>query len=284
MFTTARAAACAAFLSVPLIADAYVIDGASSTGWLAIPYVTSPDFSDDQKTGANEADIVGNTTYPALQTGFDDAGTPSLTDGNLAFRMRFGADENPAGFKHVAVVGLDVDLNQSVDILIVVDNKGGTPEIAIRPVNGAGTSADTTAIDTSGGISYTQTPGTNYSWLSVSALDPGPPDLDADGANDFYLSFEVLFSDLVTEVNALNLLGPPGFTQNTQVSYVAGSSTNSNSINQDWSGLDASAGAWSQPWSAGGALSSAIAVPEPGTAALLAAGMVMLTVAGRPRN
>jgi hypothetical protein len=281
MFRTARAAACAAFLCFPLVADAYVIDGASSTGWLAIPYVTSPDFPDDQKTGADEADIVGDTTYPALQTGFDDAGTPSLTDGNLAFRMRFGADENPPGFKHVAVVGLDVDLNASIDILIVVDNKGGTPEIAIRPVDGLGTSADTTAIDTSGGTSYAQTPGSNYSWLSVSALDPGPADLDADGADDFYLSFQVPFADLVSQ---LDLLGFTGFDQNSQVSYVAGSSTNSKSVNQDWSGIDGSAASWSQPWSAGGALSSVVAVPEPSTAALLATGMLMLTVAGRRRD
>lgn len=275
----AHASLLAALILVPGIADAYVIDGPSATGWMAIPYLTSPDYSDDQLTGADEADIVGDGTYPALQTGFDDAGTPSPTDGSLAFRLRLGADENPAGFKHVALVGLDVDLNQSIDILLVVDNKGGSPEVAIRRVNGAGTSPDTTAIDTGTGTSYAQT-ASNYSWLSVSAIDPGPADLDADGEDDYYLSFAVPFADLVTEVNALGLPGFGGLDDQTQVAYVTGTSTNSNSVNQDWSGPDGGTG-WSQPWAAIGAISSPITVPEPASGALLVLGLALLAVGRR---
>src|SRR5262245_53686359 len=70
-----------------------------TTGWTAISYPTLlPDYSDDQQTGIPEADIVGDLLNPALYTRFDDAGTPSLTDGNIGFRVRVGADKNPPGF------------------------------------------------------------------------------------------------------------------------------------------------------------------------------------------
>ena len=271
--------------TVWLLADAsgaFTIGGPSSDGWVAVPYTTSPDFADDQLTGANEADLVGDMSNPALFTAFDDAGTPSLTDGTIAFRLRFGADENPLGFKHVGLVGIDVDQNQSVDILIVVDNKGGSPEIAIRRVTGAGTSPSTTGINRSSGIVYSQN-ASNYSWLSVSAVDPGlPADLDGDG-NDYYLSFSVPFADLVAQVNALAIPGFGGLTQITEVLFVAGSSTNSNSVNQDWSGPNGGTN-WSQPWASVGGFSQPMTIPEPGTAALLALGTALLAHVGRRRS
>jgi hypothetical protein len=131
-------------------------------------------------------------------------------------------------------------------------------------------------------VVYGQTVGVNYSWLAVSGLDPGPADLDADGENDYYLSFEVPFFDLVTQVNALGLPGFAGLTDGTPVQYVAGSSTNSKSVNQDWSGPDGDA-TWGQAWSTANGLSSILAVPEPGTASLLALGLAALGVWQRRR-
>src|SRR5262245_52708889 len=93
---------CALVAGIPLLgllgspAHAVTIDPSSSTlSWTAIVYPTTlPDASDDQATGIPEADIVGNLTHAALYYRFDDAGTPSLTDGSIAFRARVGADKN----------------------------------------------------------------------------------------------------------------------------------------------------------------------------------------------
>jgi hypothetical protein len=185
----------------------------------------------NQSTGASEADIVGNASNAALYTFFNPGGA-SLTDGTLGFRLRLGADDNPAGFKHIAVVGLDIDADFAVDVLLVVDNKGGTPQIAIRPVTGDGTTPGQTAIDTSSGVSFTPVPGTNYDWRSVSVTsDPGntSTDIDADGKNDYFLSFSVDFQQLVNHLGG-------AIDETSSVSYVAGTSTNSNSVNQDWAG------------------------------------------------
>src|SRR5678816_4288666 len=68
-----------------------IVPSSPTTGWTAISYPTLlPDYSDDQQTGIPEADIVGDLLNPAFYTRFDDAGTPSLTDGNIGFRVRVG--------------------------------------------------------------------------------------------------------------------------------------------------------------------------------------------------
>ena len=245
--------------------------------WHVVDYTAAPDWADDQATGANEADIVGDGAHAALYTFFDDLGTPSLTDGTLGFRLRLGSDDNPGGFKHVAVVGIDIDLNATADILIVVDNKGGTPEVAIRPVIGDGSSPAQTAIDTSGGVVYTQT-AANYAWQAVSVLsDPGGTntDIDGDGKTDYFLSFSVNFADLVAQLGG-------AIDQTSTVAYLAGTSTNSNSVNQDWAGPNGGAGSttlWTTPGF--GAFSNQMTVPEPATAAMLALGLLGLGLAAR---
>jgi hypothetical protein len=77
-------------------ADATVNVGSPTTSWTTILYPNnSPDPSNDQQTGSSEGDIVGNAQHPSVYTAFGDAGTPSLTDGTLGFRIRVGADVNP---------------------------------------------------------------------------------------------------------------------------------------------------------------------------------------------
>jgi hypothetical protein len=261
-----------------------VLIGDPTTEWTPISFSSSPDWSDDQSTGANEADIVGNASNAALYTFFNPGGA-SLTDGTLGFRLRLGADDNPAGFKHIAVVGLDIDADFAVDVLLVVDNKGGTPQIAIRPVTGDGTTPGQTAIDTSSGVSFTPVPGTNYDWRSVSvASDPGntSTDIDADGKNDYFLSFSVDFQQLVNHLGG-------AIDETSSVSYVAGTSTNSNSVNQDWAGPQGLSTAVSNAlWSSLGAfgnpvtVSPVVSTPEPETALMLVLGLVGLALRKRP--
>src|SRR6266571_2187471 len=92
--------------------------GDSTTTWTPILYPNNnnPDPSNDQQTGSEEGDIVGNVAHPSVYTIFANAGTPSLTDGTLAFRIRVGADANPPGFKGAAFIGIDANGNGSLDL------------------------------------------------------------------------------------------------------------------------------------------------------------------------
>lgn len=261
-----------ALLLAPALANAVPI-GSPNDQWTAVPYLAAPDFADDQATGAHEADIVGNAGHPAVYTFFDDLGTPSTTDGILGFRIRLGVDENPAGFKHLAVVGLDANLDGALDILLVVNNKGGSPEIAIRPVEGAGTSPSTTAIGT-GGVAFAQT-AANYGWQAVSVLsDPAgtTTDVDGDGNTDYLLSFSVDFQQLV---NQLAAVGITNFGESSAVQLAVGTSTNTNSVNQDWAGPNGNV-ASTQNWGTLGAFTQTFVIPEPRSALLLAFGLALI--------
>jgi hypothetical protein len=83
---------------VATTAEASLVNLASpTTQWTGVRYgVNGFDPTIDQQTGSAEGDIVGNAQHASVYTQFSDAGTPSLTDGHLAFRIRLGADASPA--------------------------------------------------------------------------------------------------------------------------------------------------------------------------------------------
>ena len=57
-------------------------------GWISLG--ANYDFPDDQQTGDPASDIVGSAASPGFFTAFDNAGTPSLTDGSIGFRSNLG--------------------------------------------------------------------------------------------------------------------------------------------------------------------------------------------------
>jgi hypothetical protein len=262
------------------------IDG-PTTIWTAIDYPgLIPDFNDDQQAGA-EGDIVGNALRAALYIQFDDGGTTgNLIDGNIAFRLRLGSEENPAGFSRFAAVGMDADGDGAIDIFIGVDNSGSADRIEIYNAGpGANTSPDTTTIESaSPALTYTQT-ATNYSWDPIDAtIEPGESLFDLDGPNDgthtdYFLSWSVPFNAIVT------LLGSVAHNitidENTPVQYVAGTSQQDNALNQDLGGPDGGTNS-SQTWADLGALSNPITatgVPEPSSLPLLLLGLLGLAAA-----
>src|SRR5438067_1916260 len=98
--------------------SAQVNPAGPTTEWKAVPYSNNtiiPDPALDQQTGSEEGDVVGNASEPALYTQFYNGGTPSLTDGSLAFRFRLGSDKSPPGFSGDALVGLDVNRDGKLD-------------------------------------------------------------------------------------------------------------------------------------------------------------------------
>lgn len=265
--------------------NATVVDvNSPTTGWTAIRYSNNnPDPSNDQQTGSSEGDIVGNIFHASVYTAFGDAGTPSLTDGTLAFRIRIGADINPNGFKTAAFVGIDANLDGKIDLFVGVNNSGSANEIGLwDPGAGANVSPNTTSIVSTPLVSYTET-ASNYSWVPVTTtIDPTVGtdlDLDGGGENDYFLTFAVPFGDIVTQLNAL---GISGFNQNSTLTYVIATATQANSLNQDLNGVDKNYDG-SATWSTLGVLSEQMtasgiaAVPEINPAAwiaLLAAGLI----------
>lgn len=212
---------------------------APTTSWTPILYGSNnPDPSNDQQTGSSEGDIVGNVLHPSVYTMFGDAGTPSTTDGDLAFRIRLGADVNPSGFKTAVFVGVDANRDGALDLFIGVNNSGAADTIGLwNPGAGLNISPNTTTIVSTPLVAYTQT-ATNYNWSAVTLTnDPTvgtATDLDGGGQNDYFLSFSVSFSDVVIQLAAR---GITGFDENTPLAYVIATATQANSLNQDLNGV-----------------------------------------------
>jgi hypothetical protein len=273
-------------------AAAVPIDPSSSTvGWTPIVYpMLLPDVSDDQQTGIDEADIVGDLTNPAFYFRFDDAGTPSTTDGAIGFRVRVGAEQNPSGFGHFMGVGIDANADGALDLFLAVDNSGNPDRVGIfDPGTDANTSPSTTSIDSTALFSYALSLS-NYDFQAVTAtIDPPATDfdIDADGDTDQFLTWVIPFADIVS---ALAAQGIAGFGDDDAMRFVIGSSTQLNALNQDLGGPDgattstatwASLGAISSPATAAGGFAP---IPEPHTGALVALGLLWLGLRARLRD
>jgi hypothetical protein len=265
-------------------AAAAPIDPLSPTPqWLEITYPTSiPDAPLDQGTGDFQGDIVGDADNGAFYTSFDDAGTPSTTDGNLGFRVRLGGDSNPAGFENFLMVGIDADGDGSLDIMLGADFQGNPDVLGVyAPGTGLNDSPSSTSIDATPLFSYSPS-AANFSWSAVDAmLDPGVTDLDIGdtGGTDYFLTLVVPFADVVS---GLASNGVTGVDENSALRFVVGTAKQPNALNQD---VGATTASWSETmtWDQLGAISVPIVLrraPEPGSAALTALGLLGLA-AGR---
>lgn len=247
------------------------LDG-PTTDWIAMDNFGGSADPDD---AANpEAEVIGDPSHSAVYYYMDDNGSGSQTDGTLYFRMRIGKDNGGPGFKAMSVIGLDGDLDDTVDALIIADfNPPGADTIQVRQVNGTGVSPATTGISATGyDVAAT---AANSNWSDVDATtDPTASDYDLNGdGTDQFISFSV---DFATVVQLMADLGIGGFDDQSLVNYVAGTSTNaSSSMNQDIAGVNGQTGS-TTPWAALGGSAGPVVVPEPQSGALLAFGIVAL--------
>jgi len=267
----------------------FVID-APTTSWHPVPYPNGnvPDPFSDQQTGSYESDIVGTSNHPALYTHFDNAKTPSPTDGSLAFRFRMAGEKQPAGYSGAVFVGLDANMDGVLDIFLGVNNSGSKNEVGIwNAGNSLNVSPSTTSIDTKNPYAtYVETVA-NYNWSPLSSImDPlaSTMDVNADGNTDYFISFSVNFNDVV---NALNAKGISGVTQNTTMLFVGASSTQANSLNQDLNGVNGGASSsltWKQLGAISNPITPAYVMPEPSTVSLFALSLVIGVISRRIRR
>lgn len=231
--------------------------GSPTTQWVPVGFGmngTVSDPSGDQQNGTAELDLIGNAREPSVYMQY--------ASGYLGFRVRLGGDTALAGFRnHSAFIGLDANLNGSLDLLLGVNNRAAGNQIGIwMPGAGANTSPGSTSV---GALfkSYTET-ATTYGFAPVTpALDPTATnfDLNADGRTDQFLSFFVPFADIVSALSAENI----AFTTNSLMDLVALTTTRINALNGDIAGVAGGIGS-NQSWSQLGAFSRPIApAPEP---------------------
>lgn len=293
-----------AFLSVLSTGYGAVTVTSATTGWTAITYpgVQSDYFTDEQATSV-EADLVGNGSYAAVYTIFDNGGTDSstnATDGEIGFRFRVAGEKPAAGFDNVAWVGLAVNGVDSIpgdgltDLDVFIGYDSGTNTIGVYdPGTGSNTSPNTTTIVSTPVWSITAT-GTTLDWSSVDSIDLGLPaaDYNLDGGNkggvdntDHFLTFKIDFSLLSTAIS-----GVIGTTFNDESTFgiVSATATQTNSLNQDLNGVDGDVNDNNSTltWDTLKAVSplqnsQGDVVPEPATIALLLGGIAFACVLRR---
>lgn len=262
-----NAALLAFALSVPVAAQVSVQD---TTGWnawtnkLTGTYITDP--QSDQQTGQGQDDFVGDATYAAFQ---QKAGTIGGTDYFL-YRARMDNFDSKNGFSGMLTLGIDLNNNGSIDLLMQMDDKSQTKGIWFAtPGTGANDAPSTTSWGNFAGKITATTTTYNYAQASDGSTFGG----NADAWVTFAISFANLQSAIATY--APTYAASVGtITYQTQFSYIAFTTTQGNSINQDLLGVPknysttttyASLGALTPPTNSWGV------VPEPATYAQLSA-------------
>jgi hypothetical protein len=216
---------------------------------------------------------------------FNDNGATSHKDGTLGFRLRLdrsGGPTNKPAFDRAAWIGIDADLNGTIDAFLGLNLSGSATDLGIHaPGAGANTSPNTTSIASTASFSYTISVS-NYSYRPVDSATDGGTTNDVTtttrGDPDYYVSFMVPFADVAAFLATRSIT----ITDQTALRYVSATSTQANSLNQDLGGVNGGVNS-TLTWTQLGGFSqivnaSASAIPEPSASSLaltaLAAGML----------
>ena len=277
-------------LATANLSQAAITIASSSLDW--IPFTGNYDYLDDQQTGQPSADIVGSGTDYGFYVSFDDNGSTFSTDGDLAFRIRFdapGDNKDPANFKNVVWVGIDADLSGTIDVFLGLSDSGSSTDIVIRDAGtGLNISPNTTSISNADYWTTTAT-SSNYSYRPVDYLTDGGTTNDitstTSGDPDYYLSFVVPFQEIV-DFLATTEGGSITINDQSAMRYVAATSTQTNSLNQDLGGIDGG-NASTTSWEDLGGFTETVTpdgtvVPEP-SSGFLALGSLAIALLRRRR-
>lgn len=283
----------------------------SDTRWTVLSNTgNSMDYFGDRQTGGNaDGEIIGNGTFPGFQYSFWDGGTTTPAsganynkDGAMTFRVRMSGDEGAAGFQKVVFVGMDLDLNGSLDMFVAADHQstdrlgvfdGDSSKLNMGPSTAGVVNTPVTQWQKSvlGNTAYAQI----FNWAPVYTIEgfasnaPGA-NIDSVKGVDYFVTFRIDFAAVV----ALATTKVPGFNDSSPVRFVLATSNSNSTLNLDLGGIDDSTvtSRDTRTWSDFGAFTPTftsnpvpyrppVETPEPGTMLLAGLGLAVLWRAGR---
>jgi len=206
-----------------------VTDSSSSfTPILGINGSILTDAALDQQTGQPFADFVGNATDPAFMIKY------GLLGGNeaLAFRVRLNSYNSNLSQLSVLRIGFDADVSGNVDLSFGITTASGGNRIDFFRLNGGATanvSPTTTslsALPTSLSVSATSTV---FRYEAVENLFSNGGNSSSD-VNDALMTFILTFNQLNAALASINV---PTIGARSALLFVATTSTQNNTVNQD---------------------------------------------------
>ncbi|OWA35810.1 hypothetical protein B9G55_07930 [Saccharibacillus sp. O16] len=232
--------------SFPASAASWSI-GSNDSSWKAVyPANNQNDYLQDQQTGSGSVsqDIVGDATYPSTYM--------HLTDTEAAFRIRVSNANgmNPYEFKNFAFVGLDADLNGSVDLFLGAYNPtGNNGRLGLYASSSgyANTGPSTTGISGKPLLAFKPVSDSNYS------ITPTGDGSSFNGDADYFVSFKFALSDITA---ALAQNGIHNFNASTPFRFMTGTAAQDNAFNQDLNGMDKSGWSSTKTWNELGTFSN----------------------------
>lgn len=230
------------------------------------------DTTPDQQTGQGSDDFASSATYAGF---YQKAGTIGGID-HLLFRARFDKYDGPDQWGNGGNLGIGIDVNGdgALDLIMMMSESSGNVNNRARtirwgdPGTGANTGPSTTSWTFPTQTATSLTVNTTY-----DVMQTGDGSL-LNSTADMFLSFAVSFSNLQSAVRAYTPFTTFTMGYDTRLSYIAFTSTQDNSLNQDLfgtTGNTTSTLTWAQLGAITGPANAYGIVPEPSTYAQMAA-------------
>ena len=214
--------------------------------WVSVvPNSNAFDFLSDQQTGSGSVsqDLIGGPAdfgaglkdYGVFYVQFDDQGTLSTSDDELAFRMRINDADGVKKdtYQFYAFVGLDYDLNGSIDFFLGMYNPDNNGSKSISIYESDPGQLNISPSTTGFGAQLKEiTPVKNDNW-SLMETDDGSL---FGGDTDYFISWKYNLTDIndaLALVNASWIM-----SVSTPLRMVIGTAAQDNAYNQDMGGIE----------------------------------------------